>query len=74
MVVNHGITILYNHTEAVETVKVRPAIVLQVIGERMLLVVGQTNEPRGASVLVTDRSAGLQYDTYFDCRAVIAVS
>jgi hypothetical protein len=72
--VKPGHTILYRHIEAVETVKDRPAVVLRVIGDRVLLVIGQTAEPRGANVLVEGRSTGLQYGTYFDCRTVIAAS
>jgi hypothetical protein len=69
-----GDVILFRHLEAADTVKVRPAVVLKVVGEHMLLVVGQTNEPRGAGVLVdVPGPARLQYSTYFDCQTVLAV-
>lgn len=70
--VTPGSTILYRHVEAVEAVKIRPALVLRVVGGCMLLVVGQTAEPRGPNVLVSDPKARLQYATFFDCRTVIA--
>ena len=67
-----GTTILYRHAEAADIVKVRPALILHVVGDCMLLVVGQTAEPKGANVLVDDARTRLQHATFFDCRTVIA--
>jgi hypothetical protein len=69
-----GNTVLFRHIEAAETVKVRPAVVLRVIGGWALLVVGQTDEPRGASLLIGGRMTQLRHATYFDCRTVLAIS
>jgi hypothetical protein len=71
--VRPGSTILFRHVEAVETVKVRPAVVLKLVGDSMLLIVGQTQMPQGAHVLVSDKQARLAYSTYFDCRQLLAV-
>ena len=63
---------MYRHVEAADTAKVRPALILDVVGDCMLLVVGQTAEPKGANVLVDDARTRLQHATFFDCRTVIA--
>lgn len=76
--VKKGDTVWYDHVEARHERKTRPAVVLSIIGETILLVVGQTERPEGVSVLVkgkyspATRQAQLLGDTYFDCQQVIA--
>ena len=76
--INPGDTVWYEHVEATEQIKVRPAVVLQIVAGTVLVVVGQTRVPQNAYVGVRGkdfpptRQAQLPNDvTYFDCGAII---
>jgi mRNA-degrading endonuclease toxin of MazEF toxin-antitoxin module len=70
-------TVWYDHVEAEDRQKTRPAVILRVIADTALLVVGQS-DPLSTHVLVHSkkhrktRRAQLSQDTYFDCSLVIA--
>jgi len=72
--------VLFEHKEAEHEVKTRPAVVLLVLGDRVVLVYGQSRAPIRDSVLevgpktdVRDRGAGFDNTTYFGSRSVLVV-
>jgi hypothetical protein len=75
-----GTTVLFEHKEARHEIKIRPAVVLRVLGDMVVIVYGQSKPPpRGttlrieAKTYLPDRGAGFDNATFFASENVLAV-
>jgi hypothetical protein len=75
-----GTTVLFEHKEARHEIKTRPAVVLRILGDNLLLVFGQSKAPTRDEALEIgprdhppDRGAGLDNTTFFGSQNVLMV-